>query len=73
MSFFFILSHISYGERGTIGDPLRGPLLPIGGGAAIQAVSQIGGPSRWGDTEEGRREKVGPPLFSTNENFLFFE
>ncbi|KAJ0892711.1 hypothetical protein HanPSC8_Chr09g0369211 [Helianthus annuus] len=59
-------------QRGTLGDFLRGPILPSGYGAAIQEGSQIGEMFGGEVTEEGRREKVGHPFFQPMKTFLFF-
>ncbi|MFS8025624.1 hypothetical protein Hanom_Chr16g01477291 [Helianthus anomalus] len=60
------------GYPGCMREGELGSGLPSGKGAANKEGSHFGDQFRWGDTEEGMREKVGSPLFSTNENFSFF-
>ncbi|MFS7936868.1 hypothetical protein Hanom_Chr05g00420851 [Helianthus anomalus] len=60
----------SKGVRGTLGDPMRGPVLPSGEGAAEGGWRAIGEVGRGEVTEEGEM-RWGPTYFSTNQNLFF--
>ncbi|MFS7951885.1 hypothetical protein Hanom_Chr07g00600461 [Helianthus anomalus] len=59
------------GFRGTLGDPMRGPVLPSGEGAAEGGWKAIGEVGRGEVTEEGEMRWWGQPIFQPIEIFFF--
>ncbi|MFS8005511.1 hypothetical protein Hanom_Chr13g01238191 [Helianthus anomalus] len=59
------------GVRGTLGDPMRGPVLPSGEGATEGGWRAIGKVGRGEVTEEGEMRWWGQPIFQPIKTFFF--